>query len=156
MKKSKILQEMKNIKNCKYQINHVLEPHFKNPDVVKYLLNLRKNLNVIPVLILPLIKSVTPLKFTKKKPFQKLFRTNTNILNFNMDASSKLGIRKVQRNQKIVLKPLTDPDFNYTAVKKKIDQMIINPRTDEMLLKFKHEIEYHEIKVLFCSLYNKF
>ena len=96
------------------------------------------------------------MKFTAKKPSRKLFRTNTNILNFNTDASPKLAIRKVQRNHKMVLKPLTDPDFNYTAVKKNIDQKIINPRNDEMLIKFKHEIEYHEIKVLFSSIFNNF
>jgi hypothetical protein len=67
----------------------------------------------------------------------------------NTIISPRVNVRKVKKNpnQKI-LKPLTDPDFNYTSVKKKIDQKLENQSNFESLATFLNEREYHEIKVI--------
>ena len=148
MKKTKELQEMETIQNSKYKIIHKLKPPFKNPDVLKYLSNMRKNHSKIAVTKIPLMKTRTRLCL-EKKPFKKLFRTYTNINLLNIyPCSPKLAIRKVKKNAKNILKPLMDPDFNYANMKKKIDQRIINTKLDEILSSFKNEIEYYDIQVV--------
>lgn len=64
-------------------------------------------------------------------------------------ATSPKLVRRVKKpqNQKPVLKPLIDPDFNYNTVRKNIDQKLINQKTSELMESFTNDEEYHEIKV---------
>ena len=64
-------------------------------------------------------------------------------------ATSPKLVRRVKKpqNQRPVLKPLIDPDFNYNTVRKNIDQKLINPNFSELMASFTNDEEYHEIKV---------
>ena len=97
----------------------------------------------IPNLALRKLKN--PLVFQPKRIFRRI-RLNTMTMH---GATSPKLVRRVKKpqNQKPILKPLIDPDFNYNTVRKKIDQKLIDQKTSELMASFTNNEEYHEIKV---------
>lgn len=148
MQNIKEQEELKQFQITKYQMSHIIQPPFRNAEVIKYLRNVQENLREYSRPRLPLKKSKKHLNFYEKTQVpsrEKILKIFRNTI--YPSVSPKIMVKKVKKNIKLVLKPLIDPDFNYNSMRKKLEQKITNTNIEEGLSNFRNIQEYREIQV---------